>query len=79
MLVVCSTDVDECVEGSHECTGSLMHCVNRPGTYICQCRQGFQMNHAARVCEGISEMRLFRKPVWHGGNVVRYSIRRARG
>jgi len=40
------SDVDECQQGSHECTGALMHCVNRPGTYICQCSDGFQMNHA---------------------------------
>jgi len=48
------SDVDECQQGSHECTGALMHCVNRPGTYICQCSDGFQMNHALRVCEGIA-------------------------
>ena len=53
LLLVLFADVDECAEGSHECTAALMHCVNRPGTYICQCRDGFQMNHALRNCEGI--------------------------
>jgi len=54
MLWYCGTclDVDECQQGSDECSGALMHCVNRPGTYVCQCTEGFQMNHALRVCEG---------------------------
>jgi len=54
MMLWYVSDVDECQEGSHECTGALMHCVNRPGTYVCQCTDGFQMNHALRVCEGIA-------------------------
>jgi len=50
-------DIDECARGDHDCTGVLMHCVNRQGSYLCECADGFQVNHALRTCEGSESIR----------------------
>ena len=34
--VTCA-DIDECAEGTHTCTGSSQVCVNKPGTFACDC------------------------------------------
>lgn len=52
LLFTVVADIDECQIGTHECHGTLMQCVNRPGSYMCQCPEGYQINHALRVCEG---------------------------
>ncbi|CAG2116609.1 unnamed protein product, partial [Medioppia subpectinata] len=46
-------DIDECVEGTHECTG-MQICRNRPGNYICECPLGYILNQN-RDCEDINE------------------------
>ncbi|KAK3103621.1 hypothetical protein FSP39_020595 [Pinctada imbricata] len=38
----CSTDIDECTTGSATCP-SNSYCVNTPGSYRCQCEDGFVM------------------------------------
>ena len=48
------SDINECEKGTHDCAGTLAQCVNRPGTYICQCPNGYQLNQATRQCEGKS-------------------------
>ena len=43
-------DVDECLNHSYECD-SISFCVNTPGSYVCQCKQGYKKN-AKNQCEG---------------------------
>lgn len=47
------SDIDECQTGTHECHGTLMQCINRHGSYACQCPEGYQINHALKTCEGL--------------------------
>ena len=46
------SDIDECTRGTHDCQGNLAQCVNRRGTYLCQCPDGYQMDSSRRTCEG---------------------------
>jgi len=46
-------DVDECSAGTHNCRDALMTCLNRPGTFICQCQYGYHIDKLAMTCEGI--------------------------
>ncbi|XP_069157401.1 fibulin-1-like isoform X3 [Procambarus clarkii] len=46
-------DVDECADGTHQCTGNQV-CSNRQGGYICQCPTGFRLN-SLRKCQDINE------------------------
>ncbi|XP_059927969.1 protein kinase C-binding protein NELL1-like [Gadus macrocephalus] len=39
----CETDIDECAEGLIECH-NRSHCVNLPGWYHCECRDGYHDN-----------------------------------
>ena len=41
-------DIDECEEGSHECS---QICVNTPGSYYCNCQRGSQLVNDTH-CEG---------------------------
>ncbi|XP_058980408.1 latent-transforming growth factor beta-binding protein 4 isoform X2 [Musca domestica] len=46
-------DVDECADGSHECSHQ---CVNTEGNYICKCPQGYILPYAtAHSCEDVNE------------------------
>ena len=44
------SDIDECLNQSYECD-STSYCVNSPGSYDCQCKQGYTKN-AKNQCEG---------------------------
>ncbi|KAG7174672.1 Fibrillin-2-like 3, partial [Homarus americanus] len=46
-------DVDECADGTHQCTGN-QECSNRQGGYICQCPTGFRHN-SLRQCQDVNE------------------------
>ncbi|XP_066952425.1 fibulin-1-like [Macrobrachium rosenbergii] len=46
-------DIDECSEGTHQCTGNQV-CANRRGGYICQCPVGYRLNNQ-RQCEDVNE------------------------
>ncbi|XP_073254002.1 retinoschisin-like [Porites lutea] len=35
-------DVDECKNGDNKCDLKAAHCVNKPGSYSCQCKEGYQ-------------------------------------
>ena len=37
-------DVDECVTGAHKCDLTASKCLNNPGNYSCQCKDGFFEN-----------------------------------
>ena len=34
-------DIDECQRGTHKC-GEKQQCINRQGTYFCQCPRGMR-------------------------------------
>ena len=42
-------DIDECSTGDHNCTQN-QRCVNRNGTFICECVSGYRLLN--RICEG---------------------------
>ncbi|CAI8020961.1 Fibulin-5, partial [Geodia barretti] len=44
-------DIDECEEGSHDCS---QICVNTPGSYYCNCQRGFQLVGGTE-CEDVDE------------------------
>ena len=47
-----SADIDECARGIHSCSsGNREACVNTPGSFICDCQQGYSRN-ADGVCTG---------------------------
>lgn len=52
---VCSSDIDECSNGFVECD-SRATCVNLPGWYHCECRDGYHDNGMflsnGESCEG---------------------------
>ena len=43
-------DIDECSTGVHNCTQNHLQCVNRPGTFICECSSGYELLNG--ICEG---------------------------
>lgn len=47
--VHCKTDVDECQSSKSECTAPSV-CVNLPGSYKCECPNGFQ--NVNNICLG---------------------------
>ena len=44
-------DEDECLAGTHTCTGPNQTCVNLPGTYKCDCDSGLFMRQGK--CNGM--------------------------
>ena len=48
-IVFVDADVDECGDGSHNCS---QICVNTPGSYYCNCQRGFQLVNGTE-CEGV--------------------------
>lgn len=43
------SDIDECADGTAKCTDI---CVNKFGSYSCECHRGFQLTADDRSCEG---------------------------
>ena len=50
--VLVDSDVDECQRGTHRCRGPNVECINRPGTYLCQCPDGYHLEHDDMSCIG---------------------------
>ena len=46
-------DIDECQQDTSPCSGSNVRCINRPGSYICQCSDGYAMDQLRKRCEGM--------------------------
>ena len=44
--------MDECRDGSHDCHGRHMQCLNRRGTYVCKCDEGYEKDQSGRLCVG---------------------------
>ena len=43
-------DIDECDSGQSNNCEQL--CTNLPGSFFCDCREGFKLNADARSCDG---------------------------
>ena len=43
-------DVNECVQGTHNCTQNTESCLNLPGYYVCVCRLGYIYNSEIGQC-----------------------------
>lgn len=46
------SDVDECVTGVHKCEQGSTTCNNTQGSYICQCKNGYQPAQSLYKCQG---------------------------
>ena len=44
------TDINECEEKKNPCVGAGKQCINRAGSYECQCKKGFVKN--GNDCKG---------------------------
>ena len=42
-------DIDECAVGGTKCN---QICVNKPGSYECQCRNGYKLEADKQTCTG---------------------------
>ena len=49
------TDIDECIEGLHECQTRVESCINSQGGYYCQCKEGFEKRNSTNECVDINE------------------------
>ena len=45
------TDINECTEGGHNCSRTQC-CVDTIGSYVCQCREGFEPTNNGLDCVG---------------------------
>lgn len=45
-----ATDIDECEEVSNMCTKG--QCINTPGSFHCECSQGYELSPTADDCSG---------------------------
>ena len=45
------TDYDDCVAVDQPCYENA-ECVNKPGTYVCVCMNGYAYNEEIEICEG---------------------------
>ena len=43
-------DLDECKTISGTCDGHM--CINTPGSYVCQCKKGYQKVDSMELCQG---------------------------
>ncbi|XP_067134825.1 fibrillin-2-like isoform X2 [Centruroides vittatus] len=46
------TDIDECLEGSHNCSHN---CINYLGGYYCTCKNGYRFSESLKSCVDIDE------------------------
>eukprot|EP00117_Sycon_ciliatum_P044319 scpid66990/ scgid2170/ Fibulin-2 len=47
-------DIDECIEGLHNCHGNNSFCRNTPGNFTCECSSGYESNVNGQ-CNNINE------------------------
>ncbi|KAM9064934.1 epidermal growth factor-like protein 7 [Sarcophilus harrisii] len=45
---ICQTDVDECSQPGHGCP---QDCINVPGSYHCQCQEGYELSSDGKLCQ----------------------------
>lgn len=62
IMIVCTcVDLDECVEGQHQCQ---QRCINTFGSYKCSCDDGYQPAHDQTSCTGVC-MAVWLRPFIH--------------
>lgn len=50
------TDIDECSEDPEPCSSPSVECINYPGTFACECFEGYkEYNAITKFCEDIDE------------------------
>jgi fibulin 1/2 len=47
-----SSDIDECVIGTHNCDKTNGGCLNNAGSYKCNCKSGFKLEADGKTCKG---------------------------
>ena len=50
-------DVDECIEETHDCDDATEYCLNRKGSFNCECTDGYRKK--ASSCQGKLSMVYF--------------------
>ena len=50
MIVCMFVDLEECVEGQHQCQ---QRCINTFGSFKCSCDDGYQAAHDQTSCTGV--------------------------
>ena len=48
-VVLFSTDIDECASNVSKCS---QLCINSPGSYLCDCNHGYQLDNDHTSCKG---------------------------
>ncbi|XP_077540561.1 uncharacterized protein LOC144152891 isoform X5 [Haemaphysalis longicornis] len=54
-ILLRSADIDECTRFSGKVCSINSDCVNTPGSYTCQCKEGFKRGYDARTCIDVNE------------------------
>ena len=49
MCIIPLSDVDECSDGTHNCSH---HCTNTEGSYLCTCPSGYSLDQENTTCNG---------------------------
>ena len=50
-ICILNIDIDECTAGQDKCDSFSTYCVNVPGSYKCECRNGFEQDTPFK-CKG---------------------------
>ena len=70
IILYLPTDINECTAGSHDCDATHGTCSNNPGSYVCSCNAGFNLE-SDNTCTGkglCSQCKVF---IIHGVYIVR--------
>ncbi|XP_069773131.1 nidogen-2 isoform X2 [Narcine bancroftii] len=49
------TDIDECADGNSHGCGENTDCINVPGSYACECKQGYTIPEGENMCVSTNE------------------------
>ena len=46
-------DVDECADGTHDCSPITQTCINTIGSFTCECSSGYELDGDGTTCNGM--------------------------